>query len=67
MILFIKAHLQCMFISAIESSQETSAVEMALRYVYKDRTESCTGGTEDVLPLQFDHGVWSTFTDPAIR
>ena len=48
-------------------TKETNPVERALQYVFKERNASCVVGTEEILPLEFDHSVWSEYTDPAIR
>ncbi len=31
------------------------------------RNSPCTGGTEEILPVDFDHTVWSSYADVAVR
>ena len=40
---------------------------MALEYVERVRNSPCTGGTEEVLPVTFDHSMWSQYADVAVR
>ncbi len=39
----------------------------ALEYVERVRNSPCTGGTEETLPVDFDHSVWSHYAAVAMR
>ena len=40
---------------------------IALEYVERVRNSYCTGGTEETLPVEFDHDVWANYADVAVR
>ena len=41
--------------------------QTALEYVERVRNSPCTGGTDEVLPVQFDHSMWYQYADVAVR
>jgi hypothetical protein len=49
------------------SDPDTSAARKALEYVDKIRNSPCSGGTEEVLPVQFDHSIWRNYAAVALR
>ena len=40
---------------------------LALEYVEKVRNSDCSGGTDEVLPVEFDHDPWATLADVPMR
>ena len=44
-----------------------SQARTALEYVERVRNSPCTGGTEETLPVDFDHSVWSHYAAVAMR
>ena len=57
-------HFLLSFISAANGLQQA---ETALAYVERVRNSPCTGGTDEVLPVQFDHAMWYQYADVAVR
>ena len=39
----------------------------ALEYIDRVRLSKCTGGTEEVLPVTFDHDIWKPYAEVAVR
>ena len=55
-----------MFFFLPENEREQRA-RTALEYVERVRNSPCNGGTDEVLPVEFDHDIWSHFADVAVR
>ena len=45
----------------------TKKGRIALEYVERVRNSYCAGGTEETLPVEFDHAVWANYADVAVR
>ncbi|KAI0223205.1 hypothetical protein LSAT2_025584 [Lamellibrachia satsuma] len=39
----------------------------ALEYVERVLNSPCTGGTDETLPVHFDHSTWTSYADVAVR
>ncbi|KAK3597890.1 hypothetical protein CHS0354_029474 [Potamilus streckersoni] len=48
-------------------NKDDDKVETALEYVSHVSKSSCSGGTKNVLYLNFDHSLWNFHIEPAIR
>ena len=59
----MKLFTNYLVISAVSSDKAQTALE----YVERVRNSACTGGTEETLPVTFDHSPWLQYSDVAIR
>ncbi|CAD5123183.1 DgyrCDS11550 [Dimorphilus gyrociliatus] len=64
--------LLLLFRGMLSSSTQTideryQKAKTALEYVERVRTSSCNGGTEETLPVSFDHRIWAEYAHVAIK
>lgn len=55
------------FFNFFFSSELAKKARTALEYVERVRNSPCTGGTEETLPVTFDHDAWSQYAEVAVR
>ncbi|CAH1791074.1 unnamed protein product [Owenia fusiformis] len=69
MITDIQIQLSVFLLFTVTSTYANSAQDAltALAYVQRVETENCTGGTNEVLPVQFSQDVWSEYANVAVR
>ena len=48
-------------------SEKSAHARRALDYVERVRNSPCTGGTEENLPVEFDHNMWNQYATVAIK
>ena len=47
--------------------EKSEKARTALEYVEKVRNSACSGGTDETLPVEFDHALWREYAEVAVR
>ncbi len=48
-------------------ADRSSQARTALEYVERVRNSPCDGGTEETLPVNFDHSAWDKYAAVALK